>query len=493
MVTSFVFIVGAGVVGWANWRYGQLRRYHVHLARADNGEPENFLVTGSDSRAGIKKGSPNAGAFINGQYDAGQRSDSIMVLRIDPKHKSASMLSIPRDLYVTYADGHGRGKINAAFSISPQVLTDTISQTFGISIHHFVQVDFVGFQKLVDAVGGVPIYFDTPMRDRNTGLNIRRPGCVKLHGSQALAFARSRHLQYQTPSGQWLNDNANDYGRIKRQQFLLRHAIHEIRSEGYVADPRELDHLASAFVDTVRVDQGFGLGTLKDLADRFKSFDPSHLKTYTLPAERWYPAPDGSDALKIDEPEAQSILNHFRSKPETKAGETTTSVEVLNGSGQSGQAANVAGALQQVGFRVVGTGNASMLGLARVRSHTQVRYAPSDAARADLVARHLAVSPQMVADPNVSAGQVELVTGTDFTMVEARPKPPAPAAAASDTVAPGPGASNGSANGGSNPSSGAGATGAQAASVPSSSSTTTSTTVFGRVPPDTAPPGRRCG
>ncbi len=464
------------MIGWVNWRYGQLRRHHINLVKAPKGEPENFLITGSDSRAGITRRSTDAGAFLNGQYDAGQRSDSIMILRIDPRRESAAMLSIPRDLFVKYASSggknYGRGKINGAFAISPQVLTDTISQNFGISINHFMQVDFVGFQKLVNAIGGLSIYFDTPMRDRHTGLDVQHAGCVKLDGASALAFARSRYLEYRDANGRWVSDNASDFGRIKRQQFLMRHAAKRMSEQGYLTHPRELDALASAFVHTVTVDQGFDLGMIRDLADRFKKFDAEHLKTYTIPAVRWYPAPDGSDALRIDDTEAQPILNLFRTKQELKAPETAVAVKVYNGSGREAQAANVAGALQQVGFRIVGTGNASALNLTRVQSRTQVRYASGDQQQADLVARHFAVAPEMLVDPNVPAGQVTVVTGTDFTVVEAMAKQ----STTSTTALPGSG--------------GLGAGGTAGTPAPS---TTTTTTVLGRVPPDTAPAGVHCG
>jgi LCP family protein required for cell wall assembly len=488
---TIVLLAGAGVVGWVNWRYGQLQRYHVNLRKAAAGEPENYLITGSDSRKGIVKGSKDAGAFLNGTYDAGQRSDSIMILRVDPAQKTARVLSIPRDLFVSYAPsngkGNGRGKINGAFAISPQVLTDTISTTFGISINHFMQVDFVGFKRLVDAIGGLPVYFDTAMRDRNTGLDVEQPGCVKLDGDMALAFARSRHLQYQNSHGRWVSDEANDFGRIKRQQFLMRHAIARLNSQGYLTHPAELDHLASAFVATVTVDQGFSLGTLKSLADRFQSFDAEHLKSYTVPATRWYPAPDGSDALKIDQAAAQPILNMFRNHDEQQSSASFLSVGVYNGTGQAGQASNVAGALEKVGFGVTSVGNAATLGYSQIQSHTMIRYAPDDRAQADLLARSLTVVPQLVPDSRQTEGTVALITGTDFTTVEAHPRAATTGGAASSASTVAPDATSTTAGG-------LGGSGSESSSssTSSSSTTTTSTTVLGRVPPDTAPAGVSC-
>ena len=151
---------------------------------------QNFLLVGSDSRAGIAPDDPNIGAFGSEAEVGGQRSDTIMVLRIDPKSERASVLSFPRDLWVSIAGTGAKQRINTAFSRGPDVLVATLQQNFGIPIQHFVEVDFVGFKGLVDAVGGVPVYFENPARDKNTGLNIPVSGCVTLNGDQALAYAR---------------------------------------------------------------------------------------------------------------------------------------------------------------------------------------------------------------------------------------------------------------------------------------------------------------
>jgi LCP family protein required for cell wall assembly len=471
VVLSLAVFGSAGVVGWTNYKFGQLQRYHVRLVKAAAGEPENFLIAGSDTRAGTTKGSANAGAFLNGQYDAGQRSDSIMVLRLDSSKSSARILSIPRDLYVKYAGNHGSGKINGAFAISPQVLTDTVSQTLGISINHFIQVDFLAFQKLVDAIGGLPIYFDTAMRDRNTGLNITGAGCVKLDGVSALAFARSRHLEYKDAKGRWVGDDANDFGRIKRQQFLVRHAVTRLNSQGYLTDPGELNSLLTAFVDTVKPDQGLGIPQLLNIANKFKKFDAEHLQTFTIPAMRWYPAPDGSDALRMQPSQAQASLNEFRSAAELRQPETSVSVEVLSGSSVENQATNVAGALQAVGFRIVGTGTATRIGLYRQQSRTMVRYSEGNEAAADLVASHLSVAPTMVVDSRVADGEVIVVPGADFTTVQAQAKPTTTTTAPTTTVA-----------------------GKAPTTTVAGSGTTevTTTTELGKVPPDSAPAGVDC-
>ena len=125
------------------------------------GEPENFLLVGIDSAAGIDPNDP-----INIGRGATNNTDTIMILRVDPGSDKAQLLSLPRDLWVRIAGTDYHEKINAALATGgPQRLIETIQQNFGIPINHFVQVNFEAFRSLVDAVGGIPIYFPWPARD----------------------------------------------------------------------------------------------------------------------------------------------------------------------------------------------------------------------------------------------------------------------------------------------------------------------------------------
>ena len=105
----------------------------------------------------------------------GLRSDTVMILRVEPGAERASLLSLPRDLWVPLAGG-GNQRINSAIQNGgPSELIDTIEQYFGIPIHHYVQVDFAGFQELVDVVDGVSVYFPAPARDTHSGLDVDTP------------------------------------------------------------------------------------------------------------------------------------------------------------------------------------------------------------------------------------------------------------------------------------------------------------------------------
>jgi LCP family protein required for cell wall assembly len=143
---------------------------------------ENYLIVGSDSRSGINPDGPPPPGQTTEALPTGRRSDTIMVLRFDPATNSSALLSIPRDLYVEIAGTGHKDKINSAFNQGPDVLIKTVQSQLGIPIHHYVEVDFEGFQRLVDAVGGVSVWFDHPSRDKNTGLRVNGPACVQLNG-----------------------------------------------------------------------------------------------------------------------------------------------------------------------------------------------------------------------------------------------------------------------------------------------------------------------
>ena len=127
-----------------------------------------------------------------------------MMWRVNPATSQVAVLSFPRDLWVTIAGRSSQQRINAAYERdNPQQLIDTIYQNFFIPTDHFVQVDFCAFKTLVDAVDGVTVPFATPVSDPTTGLYVPEAGCFTFNGDHALAYVRSRHLEYQTLDGEW--------------------------------------------------------------------------------------------------------------------------------------------------------------------------------------------------------------------------------------------------------------------------------------------------
>ncbi len=414
----------AGAVGAAYgvWKFDQVEKYDIDLPDAASGAPRNYLVIGSDSRAVVDADQPDADRFLNGE-SGGRRSDTILVVRVDPRRETATMLSLPRDLWVPISGTGTRQRINTAYAMGKQVLADTVQQYLGIPVHHYVEVDFRGFQGLVKAIDGVPMYFERAMRDPYSGLDVLHPGCVNLDADQALAFARARHLEF-IRDGVWRSDPTGDLGRITRQQIFIRRAISRAVGKG-ASNPLTLKRLVDVGVANVGIDKRLSPRDLLALARRFSSFSGEELKTYTLPVvERT--TDGGADVLQLDERAAVPTLDLFRDRPGSappgtspaKPVEGAVDVQVLNGSGVDKQAANAAGALQAAGFRIAGTGNAGDLGLDDV-DRTEVRYAAGEGPSAELVARHLTAGADLVEDDDLRAGAVVLVAGRDFTTVEA--------------------------------------------------------------------------
>jgi LCP family protein required for cell wall assembly len=203
----------------------------------------NFLILGSDSREGFRGGPIQA---------EGQRADTIMLVQVDADIDRTVVLSIPRDLRVVIP-GHGQNKINTAFQYGPDVMVRTVEHLTGLNVNHYVQVNFLGFQRLVDALGGVPICINKPMVDTLAKLNLRTAGCHTLHGEQALAFVRARHIE---------GDVIPDFSRISRQQQFLRALLDKVLSVGAIA---HLPEFLQAAQDNLVLDENLDLYSLQDL------------------------------------------------------------------------------------------------------------------------------------------------------------------------------------------------------------------------------------
>jgi LCP family protein required for cell wall assembly len=441
-----VCLAAAGGLGYLYNKFGDLRR--IPLAHAitaepeDEGEPQNFLIVGSDNREVVDADDPFAGAFLGGDAAPGQRSDTIMILRVDPRSTQAAMLSLPRDLWVPIAGRGQNGRINSAFNDGPAGLIDTIEGYFAIPIHHYVEVDFKAFEGLVNAVDGVPIYFPDAVRDRNSGLFVDNPGCVKLDGTQALAYARSRHLQVRQDNGRYREDPTADLGRISRQQDFIRRVLHRAVAKG-VRNPLVLRNVVDVAIDTVTVDSSLSPNDILRLAMRFRSLDPDAIQQYTIPADD-YRTNGGAAVLRMRDDEAAPILDVFRgvqpqpapgspvtpgSAPVAAVDPSTVQVHVLNGVGTTGLATEVREQLSAAGFVEVGGGNAENFDYER----TTIRYATGQEAAAATLARYLPTAPVLEASDSVSDADLVLIAGADFTGLLDVPAP-APSAAGGDST-----------------------------------------------------------
>ncbi len=435
-VLAVIVVLAAAVAGYGWWTYQKVDRIDLDLAETVSGEPRNYLVIGSDSRSEITSDDPMAGVMLGDEVPGGQRSDSIAVLRVDPGSDRIDVLSIPRDLWVTLPDGQ-KQRINSAYADSTQTLIDTISDNLGIPIHHFAEVDFNGFQRLIDTLGGVPMYFDTEVRDANSGLRIDSTGCVVLDGQQGLAFARSRHLQYRTDAG-WKSDGSGDLGRMTRQQTLMRAALAKSRTLG-LGDVAKLTSLVNAGLESTKVDSGLGFRDILALGERFSDFDPQRLQTHVLAVEP-HTTSGGAAVLLLDEAASAATLEFFRGVGAPGVVTTTTvpppspsdiTVSIYNGGGVDGEARRVSYVLDSGGFGLDAVETAQ-----DEVSRTTVSHAPGAQRMAQLVASWLGPTPGILEDEDLSPGQVTIELGSDFRTVAEPPEVNEPADTTNTTTAP---------------------------------------------------------
>ena len=152
-------------------------------------------------------------------------------------------------------------RINSTYNSGPDQLVQTIEANFGIPIEHVVQINFVGFQGAVDAIGGINLDFPYPAKDIYTGLDITQAGCQHLNGGYSLAVARSRDYEYYK-DGYWQYDGTSDYGRIQRQNAFLKALINQAETK---YNPLTLNAFIGSVVQGVTIDSTFTVSEL-DLA-----------------------------------------------------------------------------------------------------------------------------------------------------------------------------------------------------------------------------------
>lgn len=239
----------------------------------------NILMIGTDDRSDVPE--DQAVGFGKGKV-AGSRSDTIMVLRVDPDARKAWVLSIPRDLFVRMPGTNSFDRINAASARSDALLVQTIQENLGIPIQHMMKVNFIGFQRVVAAVGGVNICFPKPARDRVTRLNQPTAGCFRLNPTQATAYVRSRKYEEQQKNGMWRADPRSDLGRIARQQTFIRNGMTAAIKRG-MRNPTTLNAVLADLRSAIAFDKSLGFTEVLSLANKMRSFEPDALETLVVP------------------------------------------------------------------------------------------------------------------------------------------------------------------------------------------------------------------
>jgi LCP family protein required for cell wall assembly len=405
-------LVAAGLVGsFFGWRFvSQLVSRNAqqiqNLTPSRSGRATNFLLVGSDTRAGLSQQDLSR---VGTKAVSGQRTDTIILVHVSPRNQKAVMMSIPRDLKVDIP-GHGANKINAAYAFGgPALLVKTIEQNLHIPVNHYAEIDFAGFLKVVDAVNGVRLCNQTGHRLDDSFANLHMaPGCQEMNGVQALAFVRARHVD-------------SDFGRIGRQQQFLRAVMDKVASTGNLVNVPKLVSIADIISDHTKTDDTLTTREAISLVRRVGKLDGNSVDMRVYPS---YAAPlDPSNGVSYVRalPEA-SLLTRALAADDPRlppvglpAGKgislSALRLSVLNGSGEQGAAGRAAETLRGYGLRIVQTGNAQQ----QTGTQSTLTYAPAMAQQANLLGSLLGSQVKLVQSNAASpAGQLTLTVGSSF-------------------------------------------------------------------------------
>ncbi|MFJ5140630.1 LCP family protein [Streptomyces sp. NPDC088707] len=259
----------------------------------DNGSMD-ILVLGSDSRSG------DNGAY--GKDEGGARSDTAMVVHVYEGHKKASVVSIPRDTLIDRpkcTDTQGaavaaekRAMFNTAYEVGgPACAVKTVESMSGIRMDHYIEVDFTGFKKLIDRLGGVEITTTTAIKDSKSHLDLA-PGTHTLDGEQSLGLVRTRKSV----------GDGSDLGRIQLQQAFMKAFMNQVKDVGVLTNPKKLLDLADAATKAITPDSELdSVQELMGFAKSLTGIGAQNVHMVTLPVEY-----DPRDPNRVIPLEAQS-------------------------------------------------------------------------------------------------------------------------------------------------------------------------------------------
>ena len=360
-------------------------------------KPCTFLILGSDSREG----------FVKNTNVEGQRADTIILVQVDPVHERTIVLSIPRDLRVNIP-GFGMNKINTAFSHGPNVMVKTVTQLTGIKINHYIEINFVGFEGIVNALGGVPICVDRPLIDQLTGLNLPRKGCYNLKGQQALEFVRARHIE---------GDLIPDFSRISRQQQFMRAVIQKSLSIGSVT---QLPDLIDAVKSNLVIDKNLNLYSLQDLTIKLAELGQHGVDFRVVPS---VPEMIGDVAyVTLLEPRASDLFKRIREgqnlgglgreAPGTPVSPANVAIRIFDAD-SGGQAEEVAAYLSKAGFDV-----GPVLPAPADLPTSQIIWGHSGAGESRVVSAYLTSMLVVYDNARARRSEITIVIGSDFPGVD---------------------------------------------------------------------------
>jgi LCP family protein required for cell wall assembly len=453
-VVVAVLLLSSGLVyGYVRYRINAIHTLPApHLVTGDGTShvqdsaglaPENILLIGNETRLGQTEVN-----FGNPALLTGSLSDVIMLVHLDPRTRSASILSIPRDLFAPMPAGSPVGpfqKIDAALNDGANGadnLVTAIEQDFGIPINHFVEVEFDGFLATVNALGGLRLDFPERLYDAYSGLDITHTGCQLISGREALALVRARHLQYDPPGvsatdrAAWPYDPESALARIVRDHTFVQVLVRTAEDRG-LSNPIAANAFLSALTNQIAMDKGLR-SQLVPLVVHYGHIDSAGIGGRTLPVTA-VNGPnmagyqfDGYNVGEVEFPDQPADNNLIRSWdpgafPTPVA---PSAVRVYNDVGSPDLATTTAAALRADGLHVSVVANGTIPGDPSV---TFVQYHPGQLAEALAVMDKLSGAVMLQAVASVPAGVIDLQAGTTFSV-----DPPHRSAAPAPTQVPTP-------------------------------------------------------
>ncbi|MEV7785900.1 LCP family protein [Streptomyces sp. NPDC088106] len=319
-----LLVLGAGAAGWAYWHLSDnISSVDINGALGDDRpararttpspgvtevplptESLNILVLGSDSRSGEEN------QELGGGEDGGARSDTAMVVHLDAGRTTATVVSIPRDTLVDrpscpLPDGESTRPVsgamfNTAYEVGgPVCAVKTVEALTDVRMDHYIEIDFAGFARLVDALGGVTVTTEEDIDDERSHLTLEA-GTHHLDGTDALALARTR---YGIGGG-------SDLDRIELQHRLVKALLEQIGRQDLLTDPAHLYEVADAVTGSLTADTGLdSLGELTRFGQSLRGLLSAGVTTLTMPV---LPAPWDRNRVVADEPEAGELWASLR-------------------------------------------------------------------------------------------------------------------------------------------------------------------------------------
>ena len=290
----------------------------------------NYLIVGSDTREGLSREEIKRLKVGGTDVAAGKRSDTMLLIHISKKRDKAAIISIPRDSYALipeHNNSQGKlipaaySKINSAYNWGgAPLLIETLESMSDLRIDHYVELNFVGFVRMVDALGGVEICTKKDINDPKSHLTLPA-GTHVLDGVDSLKFVRTRVF-----------DGLGDLGRMKRQQEFAGAMLRKATSAGVLLNPVKMVDFINSALDSVVTDEGLSQGDLLTLGKQLRNLSASNVRTLTIPlkyynynkngvsaAVLWDPvlAPELFERIKNDEALIEQVRPDPSSSPTT--------------------------------------------------------------------------------------------------------------------------------------------------------------------------------